>query len=993
MKRNDRIHTVCNHWVIGVNEFVFVNSRQYSAFKKRKASLLTATAVVSLIIGSAAFSADVTITSGSTVGQQSLNDGDTLIIENGATINSTTPGVVDAVDGTTITVENDGTITATTYSAIDNLASTLNLTNNGSISGADNGINTQHIGTFSNTADIVGSNNGLYVTGDTNQFTNSGSITGVSVFGLLGDGTLTSLINSGLMTGGMAAVSYTSIDSLTNTGTLSGTLNGIEADYLTSITNEGLITGVNGFGIQVLMDLGTLNNSGTISGQVDGILTIGKLDSLTNTGLITGVFGSGIDTGDLFGYLYNTGTISGDIAGVDAEDLGSVVNSGLITGADGLYSNVSLVSLLNTGTITGVGGTCLCGSGAGVFVLNSAGSIINYGAITGDEVGIDATDLDSLINSGTITGTNEDGVYLDGGTLGSLVNSGTITGARDAVAARFITMLTNTGSLTGGDNGILAQTITSLINSGAITGNGNNGIAAESLTSLTNDGSITGGDDGIDVQYITDLTNNGSITGQDEGVKSREITLLTNNGTITGGGASDESGIDTDFGTIVNNGLIQGGIGIEFDRNNSIGTNPGNAKVTNNGTIKSFSGTSGVAIDFQGTGADTLTLGSGSILIGSVNWDGIDDTLNLESNVNTFTTFSTLPATVNTSSSFVKIDGNTVIQVDTSFLASVDDIVGGTSNSVSNAVSNQLSDAVFGDSSSQGQAYNSIDGDGVRSVWNSNWFSYNQLDTTNTLTDDYTWSMGSLFGIDKTNQSGTKYGAYAGLGLSHTKIGASLPHEIDADSFVAGAYSQFEMHDFNISVNLQAGHIQFDSARTVANNNVTSGTETASASFDSVYFAPNLNLSKEIIRKDGFSLIPSLSLGYTGLYVDGYSETGSSANASIASRTIHQLQARAKLGARFDWVSDNEVGYVFMPYAGLEGRIASGDIDQVTGTVAGTTTTFNPGGDKNTGAAFAGLNINAKLSETARFESAVEAKYDSSNQFAVTGSWGVKFKF
>lgn len=974
---------------------MFVSSSQDRALKKRKASLFTATAAASLIVGSAAYSADVIITSGSTVGQQSVSDGDTLIIENNATINSAAPSVVDAVDSTTITVQNDGTITSTTFSAIDNLASTLNLTNHGSISGADNGINSQHIGTLSNTADIVGSNNGIYLTGNTNHFTNSGSITGVSLYGLSGDGTLSSLLNTGLVTGGSTAIGYTSIGSLSNNGTLSGVQNGIEADYLTSLTNKGLITGVNGFGIQVLMDLGTLNNSGTISGGVDGILTVGKLDSLTNTGLITGVLRSGIDTGDLFGYLYNMGTISGDIAGVDAEDLGTVVNSGLITGADGVFSNDNLVSLTNTGTITGVGGTtCSCGGGSGVFVINTAGSIINYGAITGDEVGIDVTDLTSLINSGSITGTNDEGVYLDGGTLGSLFNSGSITGASDAVSARFITMLTNTGSISGGVDGVFAQSITSLINSGAITGTSNDGIAAESLAALTNDGSISGGDDGIDVQYIADLTNNGLITGQDEGVKASEITLLTNNGTITGGGASDESGIDADFGTIINNGLIQGGIGIEFDRKDDLDhANPGNAKVTNNGTIKSFSGTSGVAIDFQGAGADILTLGGSSVVVGRVDWDGIDDTLNLVSNVSNVIKFSNLPNTINNQSNFVVFDGTTLIQVDTTFLASIDDVVGATSDSVNNAVSNQLNDAVFGNSSTQAQAYSSGDGDGVKSVWNSNWFSYNQLDTNNNLSNDSTQSMGSLFGIDKTNGSGTKLGGYAGFGISHTKVGSTFSHEIDADSLVAGLYSQFETHDLNVGVNLQAGKIRFDSARLIANNTVASGVETANSSYNSFYFAPNLNLSKEIIREDGFSVIPSLSLGYTGIYVDGYSETDSSANATIASRTIHQLHARAKFGARFDWVSDNDVDYVFMPYAGLEGRVASGDIDQVTGTIAGTVTTFNPGGDTNVGAAFAGLNINAKISETARFESAVEAKYDSANQFGVAGSWGVKFKF
>ena len=44
-------------------------------------------------------------------------------------------------------------------------------------------------------------------------------------------------------------------------------------------------------------------------------------------------------------------------------------------------------------------------------------------------------------------------------------------------------------------------------------------------------------------------------------------------------------------------------------------------------------------------------------------------------------------------------------------------------------------------------------------------------------------------------------------------------------------------------------------------------------------------------------------------------------------------------------------------------------------------------------AAFVGVNINAKISEAARFESALEAKYDSAGQFGVSSNWGVKFKF
>ncbi|MBO6917942.1 MAG: autotransporter domain-containing protein [Rhizobiaceae bacterium] len=971
-----------------------VLSNNILTFKARYALLMAATSIVSYGIVFPVTAADVTITSGSTVGQQTISDGDTLIVESGATVNSTTPGVVDAVDGTTIGVQNNGTITSTADTAIDNTGSTLNLTNNGSISGAASGIISLNAGTFVNNADIVGTGaNGVYIVGNTNQFTNTGSITGGGIFGLLGDGTLTSFTNTGLITGPQAGAAYFSIGTATNSGTISGALDGLVADTFTSLTNTGLITGTNDSGLRVNNDLGSANNTGTISGGTDGILTGGKLDSLTNTGLITGTAGSGIDTGGLFGFLNNMGTISGSLAGVDAEDLGTVVNSGLITGGDGLFSNDNLVSLTNTGTITGTGITCICTTGAGVYIANTAGTITNTGAITGDGIGIDVADLTSLFNSGSITGTNDDGVFVDGGTLGNLINTGSITGAGDGVSSRFITMLTNTGSITGGFDGVFAQTITSLTNTGSITGTGNDGIAAETLTALVNSGTISGGDDGIDVRFITGLTNNGAIIGQDEGVKSREITLLTNNGTITGGGASDESGIDTDFGTIVNNGLIQGGIGIEFDRDNSDGANLGNAKVTNNGTIKSLSGPSGVAIDFQVTGADTLTLGPNSIIVGAINWDGIGDTLNLNPNVNTFTTFSTLPATINTSSNFVKIDGNTVIQVDTSFLASVDDIINGVSGNANHVVFNQLNDDIFGDSAPTAQAYNANGNQHSTNVWNSNWLSYSQLDTTSTSSTDYTSSVGSVFGADLTSQFGTKFGAYAGLGFSQTEIGSNLPHRIGTDNYFAGLYSQFTAHDVHIDLDIQAGQMQFNSARLLANNNVASGFETASANFDGAYFAPNIRLSKEVVRDSGFSLIPSLALGYTGMYVDGYTESGSSANATIASRTIHQVQARAKLGARHDWTADNNIEYIFMPYAGLEGRLASGDIDQVTGTITGTTTTFNPGGDKSVGAVFAGINIHAELSETARFESATEAKFDSAGQLGISTSWGVKFIF
>lgn len=948
--------------------------------------LFATSALIGFSIVQPSFAAEITITTGTTVGQQSVGDGDTLIIETSATINNAAAAVVDTVDGSTVDIKNDGTITSSADAAIDNTDSTLNLANNGSISGFNNGIDTLNIGMLTNTGDIVGQLDGIYAIGDTKSFINSGSITGVAFSGLLGDGTLSYLSNTGLITGGSDGVAYRVVSLAENSGTISGDFTGLLSDEIGSVFNTGLITSSFGIGVEGLSSIGSVNNTGMISGDLVGIQSGGVFGSFTNSGLVTSVNGAGVLSLGRLGMVDNSGTVSGLIFGIGAEDIGSIFNSGLITGEDGVYSNTNLTGLTNNGTISG-------SFFSGVSVQNTVGTITNNGAITGLDNGVDVGDLNSLVNTGSITGTDTDGVLV-GGTLGSLSNYGSITGGVHAVDSRYITMLNNTGSLLGGEDGIFAQTITSLTNSGSITATTNDGILAENLINLTNTGSITGADDGVDVEYITNLTNYGSITGQDEGIKSRIITMLTNNGTITGGTASDSSGIDADFGTVVNNGLIQGGIGIEFDRTNSSGTNPGNASVTNNGTIRSLSGASGIAIDFQGVGSDTLSLTQNSLIIGLVSWDGVNDTLNLPDHTNFATTFSIVPQNINASSPFVVISGNTVVQADASFLASTDDVISETSGNVGQAIFDRTSSALFTNSQDEGsQSYDSVSNAGTRNIWTTVWAGYKQLETTQNLDTDETYSVGNLFGIDWVGQSGTLYGAYAGLGVGYTKIGRNPGQTIKSNAYYGGVYSQFTRGDIDVHVNLLGGYLGFDSQRSVINNLATNGVETASANFGASFIVPSIKMGTDIALDNGHALLPAVTLGYTGMHVDSYSETGSLANVSFNSRTIHQLNGRAELGFELEWTSDNKIDYQIVPFAGVEGRIASGDIDQVTATISGGSATFDPGGDRSMGAAFAGIKLNAIVTQTSVFDSSIETKIDNSGKLGVSGKWGVAFKF
>lgn len=972
----------------------------------RNRLLLASTALFSVLAGSYVLAADTVISSGSTVGQQNISDGDTLTIENSATVVDTLAGVIDAANGTSVTIINEGTITANTsvtpQSAIDTQGSTLSLINKGSISGAENGVDTTTLKSLTNTAMINGAQYGILVAGDTGSLVNSGTISGSAMDGFFGIGTLSSLTNTGLITGADSGLSAVIASSIVNSGTISGGIAGVNTDILTKLVNTGLITATAtpgiGDGVYVDGNLDFLDNSGTISGNMSGVLSDDSIGTLNNTGLITGLSDYGVTSFNHLTELTNSGTISGGLGAIGAGSIGTIINKGLMTGNDGIYSDNTLLSLDNSGTISGT-------LGDGVYVDLTATSIRNTGAVTGSDSGFNIGDVTSFFNSGAITGQGVDGIYVEEcgcagstGILGALTNTGSITGAQHSIHASKITSLNNTGTLTGGDEGVLSQTITNLQNSGAITGTSSDGIAAETLTTLFNSGTIAGGDDGIDASYIANLVNYGGITGQDEGIKARTIAMLTNFGTITGGGAADQSGIDADYGTILNYGVIQGGIGIEFDRTNSDGFNMGNASITNFGKIQSFSGASGVAIDFQLTGADTLTLGQDSILVGTVKWDGVDDTLNIAAGVSAIPTFTTLPANVNVASPFYNISGNTVIQVDTSFLSAVDDIASKTTQGITSALASRINTARFGGSRDiEGQGYGTSEDDKSTSnegaFWTEAWTSYHQLLTAANLNTDRVVSGGAVFGGDRVADNGMLFGALAGIGVSYTRIGKLISHNVDTYSYYGGAYAHSQYGSINFDASLVGGVLSFDSRRSVANSQAQTGLEVAQANFSGLFIAPALKASTEIELSHGHFLVPILSGGYNAFFIDGYSETGSAANTSIKARAIHQVHARAELGYAMEFEFERLSDIRLTPYIGGEGQFAVQGADKVVGTLVGTTTTFNPGGSNHTTTAFAGLKFDVLFSNSTTFSGATEIKYDSDGKYGVNGSWGLKFRY
>jgi uncharacterized protein with beta-barrel porin domain len=234
----------------------------------------------------------------------------------------------------------------------------------------------------------------------------------------------------------------------TSTGT-NGFGTGVETGITVNVTAGAgnAVTGTNaGIGIG---DGAVTNNAGaTITGANFGVLAIGGAVSVINSGSIVGTAQDGIAASTSATVTNNTGgSITGGTEGITANTVTVTNNAGasITGGIEGIHANTGPANVINSGSITGT-------ADAGIFANTNAIVTNNSGAsITGGNVGVDAnTGTANVINSGSITGTNHDGIF----------------------AATSVTVINNAGaSITGGLAGVIAGAGgSSVFNAGTIIG-------------------------------------------------------------------------------------------------------------------------------------------------------------------------------------------------------------------------------------------------------------------------------------------------------------------------------------------------------------------------------------------------------------------------------------------------------------------------------------------------------------------------------------------
>jgi len=348
-------------------------------------------------------------------------------IVNSGTLTGAPAGIQDQISGLlssgTVTITNNAgaAINGMSSGIWINSASTLNLTNAGTIKGSSSS-----------------SAAGITVSGDlTGSITNSGTITGIA------NGSETDSLTA---TGIYIFSNVSAGSTITNTGTIRGD------------AQNSSVTSASAYGIYVDDDLaGTITNSGTIeatalassSASAAGIYvssTVLSTGTITNSGTITvsaiATSGSANAAG-----IFVSSTMAGTITNSGTINVTASNSSEGFAAAAGIYVSETLASggsITNTGTInvTADGGSSSRAVGIYVSSMAFGSTLNNSGTITVTSNSNDISSSESGLPTGGAVGIFVS--FLNGGA--TLTNSGTVTANTDAGVGTGWAMIVAAGS-------------------------------------------------------------------------------------------------------------------------------------------------------------------------------------------------------------------------------------------------------------------------------------------------------------------------------------------------------------------------------------------------------------------------------------------------------------------------------------------------------------------------------------------------------------------
>ncbi len=448
---------------------------------------------------------------------------------------------------------------------------------------------------------------------------------------------------------------------------------------------------------------------------------------------------------------------------------------------------------------------------------------------------------------------------------------------------------------------------------------------------------------------------------------------------------------------IINTGSITG-------QNNgiTIGNRSGNnapATITNSGSIGALNG---VAIDFRGEANDTLNLLSGAEFNGTVDFgtnndSGNDfDTLIIGPGVNAEIEFADNSGSDSDAESAPEeiIGGATIVSLndDGTSIAIVDPTTAGAQGTSTNDVSKSIFKAItrnFGGADTAQVTRLGFFPDTTatpeKRAWGSFFGGRSTFDGNASLASYENRHGGFIAGIEHGSiDTGGAIGFFGGYAQNNLEIAGGTT-ETDTNSLFGGVYLKKGLGVFDVNAALTFGVSDSKSQRTV-------GGSTALGDFSGYFISPAVEVSTPISALKSLPLIASLGVNYTGVFLDGYTETGTGAPLTVGDNDQHFLGVRAELTAPFKFVNDDGAAISFDVRTGVDSEfnIGSGD---VSASVSNTPFTISAQGDDKV-SGFLGFDLKYEsLSGFSTVRFSAEAQSDFQENFEAVGEVRVTFKF
>ena len=548
--------------------------------------------------------------------------------------------------------------------------------------------------------------------------------------------------------------------------------------------------------------------------------------------------------------------------------------------------NVSGNSITNSGTISAIygHGIALTANTKSTFVTTLTVDNIDLtesgiaGTLFIADINSIEVENNTITNSGTITAT-KNGIYIDAGSYSTSYRT---------FAARSSGDLSVNKNLTDGSGVNLTLDNTAGNSQYTIAGN-----------SIINSGVINAGESGIKLTSAYQYNPDWYVLASDVSGNT-----IFNSGTIIA-----ERGIDVlNFGiygstrnnTITNTDTIRSAdTGISIYSQNILDNNT----INNSGLIVSSGNMMGDAVaiwaigsaDASGSNFNTLNLSAPAFVGGKIQLDefarfNVNLTSGVSHSVNwTFDqSGSYIPLNVSTlnpgSTPWFSNDTNkNYATIDPSAFAAASNTLADTANLVSSMNKFGLERGIKSEKTNswlavQANAFD-YDGDGVATQ----------------KQKSRLYGIGA--GFSQQYSADTVLGVMLGYNRNDLSVNGRFAQSFknETNGAFAGIFASTRLNPVVIDYALNGGFMDHKDRRFVNDNLASSGIAFADASYTSAWLAPELKVSLPYQIAGGLTAAPNVSLRYASQWIDGYTESGSNANANINSRTIGSTEGRVGL--------------------------------------------------------------------------------------------------